>query len=215
MFCIITPVFDGVFASIEPLISDLQNQTYRDFQHIMISNGTSPNIKEIIEKVNDNRFVYTEIPYEDTSKFPDLIVNLGKRRNFCIKTYIADRYFFFDADLLIIDNSFFEKIYEIHNKAELIISRINHPGMKRELPILPIQRGNIDIANYSFSRKIAERYDYPTDYNGDVANDWRFFDQIKENVYFSNILYAIKDGRNTYINLSALFIKWRTNRGIW
>lgn len=205
----ITPIFDGAAESTALLINALQKQTYPNFQNILISNGPSPIIKNLLDKVNDNRFIYNEYPQEDTPTVPQLMENLGKRRNFCLKNYVADRYFFFDADLKIIDTEFFNKIQVMHKRADVIISKLEFYGA--ELPGPKLRRGEIDLGNYSVSRKIADKYDYPTKYESDnnVAFDWRFFSLVKnEGVYFSNILYAVKDGNNNYKTVSAKFINW-------
>jgi glycosyltransferase involved in cell wall biosynthesis len=208
-YLVITPVFDACVNSAALLINALQKQTYTEFQHILISNGSSTIIKSLVNKVNDSRFIYSEYLEENTSTVPKLMENLGKRRNFCLKNYMADRYFFFDADLQIIDNEFFYNIHEIHEQADVIISKIDCYGV--EYPLMPMKRGNIDLANYSISRKMAEKYDYPTEYTkeNNVAFDWRFFSLVKnEGIYFSNILYAVKDGNNTYKTVSSEFIDW-------
>ena len=208
MFCVITPVFDGCSVAASLLIHSLRQQSYTNFKHILISNGPSPLIKNLVEKVNDSRVIYNEQPQEKIPSAMNLIENLGKRRNYCIKNFEADRYFFFDADLLIINNDFFNQINEVHYKANIIVSKIKLE--KLEYPIAPIKKGNIDLANYCISKKVAEKYDYPTKYDdiNDVAFDWRFFNLIQhEGLYFSNILYAIKNGNNDYKTVSRIFVE--------
>ena len=111
-FCIVTPVFDPALTAIKTLIADLQDQTFADFKHVLISNGRSPKIANLINKINkkDQRFIYDEITQEKILTSVDLLKNLGKRREFSLKKYIARRYLFFDADLKIIDKHFFAKL---------------------------------------------------------------------------------------------------------
>ncbi len=199
MFCVITPIFDDAVEAAKLLTQDLQNQTYKDFTHVLISNGP---IKQTL-KIQDKRFVYEQYPFEKLNGLFELIANLGKRRNYCLKKFVADRYFFFDADLKVTDNDFFAKIKVIHDKADVIISKTIHK--RRILPIPPYVNGTIDIANYSFTRNIVDKYDYPTDCEGHIANDWRFYSRIKDESHFdSNVVYAIKDGRPMYRNLTSL-----------
>lgn len=213
MFCVITPIFDEAFRSVPGLIQDLKKQTYFDFQQILISNGPSPIIKRIIDQANDPRFIYTETPYEKTPKLEDILVNIAKRRNYALENFQGERYFFFDADLLVQSSNFFEVTVDIHGKADIIISKVQMPDSYFILPLQPIKHGHIDISNYSFSRKMAEKYKYPTDYpdlrNG-IANDWRFYEQmINESHYFNDMIYAKKDGRNFYRNLSTrCYAEW-------
>lgn len=209
MFCVITPIFDEAFKSVRGLIQDLKEQTYPNFQHILISNGKSPIIKKIIDLADDPRFLYIEIPHEQTPKLADVLVNIAKRRNYALENFKAERYFFFDADLLVQSKNFLEVMVDIHEKADIIISRIQMPNFLCVLPIFPIGQGKIDIANYSFSKKMAEKYKYPTEYpdlKKGVANDWIFYKQmISESHYFNDMIYAKKDGRKFYRNLSTRY----------
>lgn len=203
MFCIITPIFDEAFQSVIGLIQDLKEQTYSKFQHILISNGKSPIIKGIIEEVNDDRFTYVEYPYESTPGLVDILTNIAKRRNYALESFEAERYFFFDADLYVKAKSFLEVIADIHGIADVIVSKI--VWSNGILPQEPICAGHIDIANYAFSKKMRNKYKYPTDYNlGRVANDWKFYDLMKnESHCINDMVYAIKDGRSLYKNLTA------------
>jgi glycosyltransferase involved in cell wall biosynthesis len=210
MFCVITPVFDGCCKAASLLIHSLQHQSYTNFKHILISNGASPLIKDLVEQTNDSRVIYNEQPHEKTCFAINLIENLGKRRNYCIKNITADRYFFFDADLAITNQDFFNQIDTMHHKANVIVSKVEFAGT--EFPITPIKQGNIDLANYCISKKVAEKYDYPTKYDdvNNVGFDWRFFNLIQhEGLYFSNILYAIKNGNNDYRTMTNIFIATR------
>ncbi len=193
------------------MIQDLKEQTYTKFQHVFVSNGKSPLIERIIGKVNDLRFVYVEAPYEKTSGLVEILSNIAKRRNYCLENFEADRYFFFDADLYVKDSNFLQGIADIHNKADVIVSKIWMQLVPEiTLPIHPIKRGNIDIANYSFSKNIRDKYKYPTDYprlqEEGIGNDWRFYESLEnESHYFNDTIYAIKDGRKLYRNLSTRY----------
>jgi hypothetical protein len=206
MFCIITPVFDEAFISVKGLIQDLKEQTFGNFKHIFISNGKSGIIEKIINEANDGRFIYVERPYEQTPKTKDILINIAHRRNYAIDNFPAERYFFFDADLLITAKNFLEVISKVHDKADVILSKITL--WYHELPVWPICLGNIDIANYSFSKKVADLYEYPTDYDctKGIANDWRFYEKmINESHYINDMVYAKKDGRHCYRNLSSRY----------
>jgi hypothetical protein len=207
MFCIITPIFDEAFQATSGLIQDLKEQTYKDFQHVFISNGGSPIIEKIVKKAQDSRFIYAEYPKEETKNLESILVNIARRRNYTIANFKADRYFYFDADLLILEKTFLEVIAGLHDTAEIIISKVYLNDFI--LPFKPIKIGGIDIANYCFSKSIADRYDYPTEYDitKGIANDWKFYDIIKkESQCFNDMCYARKDGRQLYRNLSAKYV---------
>jgi hypothetical protein len=199
-FCIITPIFDGAAKATNLLIQDLQQQSYKNYCHVLISNGPSPEIKSLA--TIDERILYVELPQEDTTLPTNLSINIGKRRHHCIKNIEAIRYFFFDADLKITDIKFLEKIKEIHEQADVILARIEYK--EKFLPIKPYSKGRIDIANYSFSSHIAKKYNYPTEPG--MANDFRFYDSMRNEKHYLKVLpvYATKDGRPLYKTVSTL-----------
>lgn len=207
MFCIITPVFNDAHRAVSGLINDLKEQTFEKFKHVLISNGPSLLIKAIVD---DDRFIYVEYPEEPTPTLHLLVENISRRKNYVFDNFHAERYFFFDADLLVQNRTFLQWTANNHDKADVIISRVS--TMYGELPQFPIQKGNIDIANYSVSRKMVEKYRYPTDcdLSNGIANDWRFYSQMKdESHWFNDMCYARKDGRHSYKNLSTKFGEWK------
>lgn len=194
--CIITPIFDPALECFKKLVDVLKNQTCGDFIHIAISNGEAPLIREFI-KTQDNRFIYDEIPFNVFIDPKDLVANLGLRREHCLKKYDAQRYLFLDADLRVFRNDYFEYLKEFHNKSEILLTQVKYRTLV--YPIPPICLGNIDIANFSFSNKIAKKYKYPTDFDPwwGYANDYRFFSSIESNsTYYINIAFSEKDGNN-------------------
>ena len=108
--CIITPIFNQCLPSLKILISELRTQTEQDFIHIMISNGPSNDIIKYLRdiQVEPNKFVYDELPQEPTDNVKQLLSNVGKRRNYCLKKYNTDRFLFIDADDKILSNEYFE-----------------------------------------------------------------------------------------------------------
>jgi hypothetical protein len=213
--CVITPVFDPAHESLGKLIAELKRQTYGSFMHVMISNGLSPGIRELVAGINgqDPRFIYDEIAEEKLGGAADILVNLGRRRNYCLKKYVAERYLFLDADIKIIDDDYFLKLFRAHQEVRrdilITLTRAREKGRDIILPIFPIRLGRIDMANFSFSHKIAQSFNYPTDYDikYGYANDYRFFSSIASvhNTAILNFISAIRDGNNSYKRLSELF----------
>lgn len=213
--CVITPVFDPAYESLGKLVAELKRQTYGSFMHVMISNGPSPRIKEFVAAINgqDPRFIYDEIAEEKLDSAVEILVNLGKRRNYCLKKYTAERYLFLDADIKIIDDDYFLKLFRAHQEVRrdilITLTRAREKGRDIILPIFPIRLGRIDMANFSFSHKIAASFNYPTDYDikYGYANDYRFFSSIasEHNTAILNFISAIRDGNNSYKRLSELF----------
>lgn len=210
--CLITPVFDPVLESLTKLVAAVKKQTLGDFTHVMVSNGPSPAIKEFSAKIarDDPRFIYDEIEEEPTGDSIAILLNLGKRRNYAMKKYEAARYLFLDSDLKILDNDYFRKLHVAHAeiKRDVFVTQVQYAGRSRmvTLPIFPIQHGRLDIANYCFTRAIAETYNYPTDYIG-VFNDYRFFSMIatEHNTAILDFVSAERDGNASHTRLSESY----------
>lgn len=223
--CIITPVFDPCLPALKLLRQDLLRQDHlpkceepcQCFQQILISNGSSPDIKKWVKSLKDPKFVYDEISYEDiyylkgkmklvdTSK---LLVSLRKRRNHGLNTYQADRYFFWDADLKILKDDFLAEIYKLHSDAEMIIAKVKYIH-NTLLPKYPIDRaGKIDLSNYSISAAVARKYQFSICFNPIIGmtEDYRLYSRIRrhETVFHSNSIFAKKDGYALYQRLSTI-----------
>lgn len=208
-FCIVTPVFDPALESVKLLIKDFQQQTFGNFIHVLISNGKSRDIESYVNQINmnDNRFIYSELEYEEINEPEEIIANIGKRRNYVLKRFQAQRYIFADADLKILKKRYLEKLFNFHVETgkDIILSLIKHYINNKQyavLPAFPIKLGRIDIANITISRFIAEKYGYPSDHdpNFDLANDYRMFLSVsnEDNTIIMNFVSALKNGNNRY-----------------
>ena len=199
--CIITPTFDPALDSAKCLISDFQNQTFGNFCHVLISNGESPLTKQFIDELQDDRFIYSEVPFRPASTQKDLVCSISERREYCLKKYNAERYLFLNADLMILDNEYFDKLYQAHPEADILITQVR-PRLNRGsiLPKYPIRLGRIDASNFSVSRRIAKCCLWPTDYNPlfGIANDYRFFQSLEgaHSIKLLPFISAVKDGNN-------------------
>jgi len=201
--CILTPIFDPALPCLQMLVEALLQQTCQDFIHISLSNGKSPESENYLKSL-DSRFIYDERPTEPIKDAIQLVTNLASRRAHGLLTYQAQRYHFFDADLRLLRNDYLQELKENHQKAEIIISKTRYRG--NILPIAPFDTvGQIDLANYSFSRRLANNYPYPTNYLAAYPNDFRFFRQFIDFPQLTlNNPYAEKDGNNhnVYLRMS-------------
>lgn len=211
--CIITPVFDPCLKSLEGLINDLQLQSYRNFIHVSIANGKETKIHNLIEQVriNDKRFVYDEIPfdnnYKDSGLVEDLLIINGKRRNFVMTKYDALMYLNIGADFKLTDNQIFEKLHKTHmeTRKDIIILESEVDG--KSYPLYPINKHrHVDLTNFCYSKNIARSIPYPEDIDPefDVANDFRYFDKIANFKVLEGI-YGQKDGRNFYKTIEDIY----------
>jgi len=200
--CAITPVFDECLPAFQLLTASLQEQTFKDFIHVAVSNGESPTIKKWISELGDPRFIYDEFPREPTPSSDALFINLCKRRNYGLKKYQAHRFVFLDADLKIITSEYFELLKHHHQDPLVILAKIkNGPSI---LPRFPVELGTIDIANYSVSQSIAKTVDYPIDISClGYANDFRFYTKLENFPYLVlPPICGIKDGNKSYLRFT-------------
>jgi len=203
-FCIITPIFDPALISLKKLIIDLKGQTYKNFIHVLVSNGKSPLIESYVAKLNktDDRFIYVETVQELTVSFAELMTNSGKRRDFCLQHFSAKWYQFLDADAHITDSMYLAKLFVAQKfiKTNIMLVKTEYHGT-----ILPHgQRdteGQISVANYCISKKVAKKYHYPSNYsNGDPGNDFKYWLKISktQKVTLLDIFAAIEGDERSY-----------------
>lgn len=203
--CVITPTFDSALTSLKKLTIDLRHQTNKDFVHVVISNGPSPKTQKFVELLhkNDKRFIYVEQKHVKTSSFASIISNSGSRREYCLQHFNASRYVFLDADVHIVDTNYFSKLYFAHTvfKSDVLVTNVNYHGSI--LPIHPTNKeGNIVIGNYCFTKSIAKRYHYPTNYDKKhkQGNDYRYWRKIssKEKVTYLDFVATIEGEDRSY-----------------
>lgn len=178
--CVITPVFDPALPSIQQLVKQLQQQSLNNFLHVMVSNGPSPLVDRFTQELHDPRFQFISLPYVSTTSPTDLMRSLGQRREYALKHFSAERFVFLDADITLLDQDYFQKLAEAHQRLgkELLITQVLR--YEKTLPTLPLRIGHIDMANFSFSEQAAKEVSYPTDVdpNYGFANDYRFFEKL-------------------------------------
>jgi hypothetical protein len=216
--CITVPIFDPALEPAKLLIQDLQDQSCDDFICIFVSNGISPKTKKYITLLNNPRFSYDEIPHETIdvpNKTDKIVANLGKRIGYVLNKYDAERYIIFGADLKLLDRGYFHKLKENHHTADILLTQVKYKSIV--LPKFPIKLSSIDIANYSFSKRVADLYEYPSDcqpkwVNGvwhKGYNDFRYYECISQwpnTVEYLKFVSAEKDGHhnNAYEQVSDI-----------
>jgi glycosyltransferase involved in cell wall biosynthesis len=225
-FGIITPVFDGCLESLGRLFEDIRGQTHHDWTWILCNNGHSEKIAAFAREKNalfpeDNRDVvwrlnnflrpkvaYVKLRQRDTPDVGSLLIDIGRRRDRCIRMMSADYIFMLDADAKLLDPDMFRSIAMALEKTpkDVCIYRIIHDiGV---LPIFPIGYGRIDMLNFCIKADLARRIGYPTDLSPDgVANDYRYFDRAMKatggDYLFIDRVFGQHNGNNnnSYINL--------------
>ena len=217
-FGIVTPVFDGCLESLELLSREILLQTHGDWTWMVCSNGRSSKIAAFTRTANRRvaqgrglvaraknflspRITCPHLPFEETSDLRSLLVNIGKRRNFCIQRIKADYIFTFDADAKLLDSDMFQIIAGQlrRDPKDLCVYRVLHEvGV---LPFFPIQYGHIDMLNFCVSARLAKKIGFPTDLapNGQY-NDYRYFHRAVEatggEYLFIDQLFGQHNGNN-------------------
>jgi hypothetical protein len=210
--CIITPIFDPALPSLKKLIQELKSQSHKEFIHVCISGGESPKVKRYFESLskNDPRFIYITIPFKQSKNWKDILINIGKRRTYVFKNYIAERYMFLDADSSMSDKNYIAKLAFLHRfiHKDILITQTSYSD-GTVLPFFPINLGRIDITNYIFTRHIAEKHSYPinVDPKYGPANDFRFFKEINKgnNTIFFPIIGVKKNVRPAFKSILDLY----------
>jgi hypothetical protein len=193
----------------------------------MCSNGRSDKIEKFVQDKNrvltgDLRnvarryirrpypqIIYTPMEYEEVSDSYDLLANVGKRRDMCIRTVDADYIFMIDADAKILDKNMFSIINSElkKNSRSICVYKINHEvGV---LPMFPIDYGRIDMLNFCIRADVARKVGYPTTVNREkVGNDYWYFDRAYRHtsgdMVFIDKVFGQHNGNNTYTNLLKL-----------
>ena len=208
--CVITPVYEPALSSVKKLVKDLKNQSYTDYIHVMISNGASPQIEEYVKKISadDPRFVYVASKYVPTPDFASLMSNLGSRRDYCLRTYNPKRFLFLDADMHIVDNNYFSKLFFAHQvyKKDIFVTNCKYHGTL--LPIHPVGvEGSIQVSNYCFTNEIARKHRYPIKYDNKKVqgNDWVYWKKINKNsIIYLDFLATIEGDDRGYKRASDI-----------
>lgn len=214
--CVITPVFDPALPSLERLVDALRRQTFHDFVHVMVSNGPSPAVAALVARVRagnppDPRFLYEELPLRETSDAISILRDLGRRRRHALGAHAADRYVFLDADVEILDDRYFARLYAAHvlSRRDLILTMVRY--YDRVLPEFPIRYGHLDMANFTFSAAVAREHPYPVDHDPSmgIANDYRFWTRISagRSPLVLDAICTRKDGHKSYERLTDRIIE--------
>jgi len=215
-FGIITPVFDGCLGSLELLSGELRLQTHSDWVWMLCSNGRSDKLADFALRQREQA-IYLHTEREDETDAFALLENIGKRRDFCLKTIDADYIFMIDADAKILRTDMFQRInsrLEKDPRSMCIYKIIHEVGV---LPIFPIWYGRIDMLNFCVKANLAKKVGYPRTVKPDVAgNDFWYFTRVSEtsgyDYAFIDEIFCEHNGNNRYEHLMHLLSRDRAAR---
>jgi len=88
LISIITPTYNRAELLIERAIKSVQNQTYRNYEHIIVSDGSTDNTKELVESIKDNRIKFFEVkrktPHHNYNKMKGWFIGGINAANFAL-----------------------------------------------------------------------------------------------------------------------------------
>lgn len=121
---IIIPVYNGE-KYIEKCLNSIKNQTFKDYEVLIINDGSKDNTKNLIEKyLNDKRF----------KLFNRTNHGIGASRNFGVNESSGEYICFIDSDDYV-DKEYLEKLYNKISKYNLDIVICNYIELNEELNI--------------------------------------------------------------------------------
>ena len=126
---IIIPVYNGE-KYIEKCLDSIKNQTFKDYEVLIINDGSKDNTKKLIEKyLNDKRF----------KLFNRTNHGIGASRNFGLDESSGEYICFIDSDDYV-DKKYLEKLYNKILKENLDIVVCNYIELSEELNIEKFRR---------------------------------------------------------------------------
>ena len=153
---IITPTYNRPNSVIQRCIDSVKNQTFKDYEHIICSDGHEDRVKELVEKQNDNKLHY--FSKKRTGKYGNMI------RDTCLEVSHGDYVVFVDDDNIIFPK-YLEVMYNsLKNSGEDVgfaVCDILHNGPLHQsigkppmiLTGIPIKVRNIDTLQVMFKKK--------------------------------------------------------------
>lgn len=189
LFSIIIPTYNRS-QFIKNVISSILNQTYSNFEIIIVDDGSTDNTEETILSISDSRLHYYKKENEERSI----------ARNFGIRKAKGKFITFVDSDDVLYENHleeavqllssykdpvFFHLAYEIRNVKGEVLSRVSHKGNVN----LNLLKGNILSCIGVFVKKeILLDHMFSVDRNLIGSEDWELWVRLasRYKIYYSN-----------------------------
>jgi len=193
-------------------IRSILNQTHKNFELLIIDDGSDDNTQEIVESFRDNRIKYIKIQHAGRSKA------LNKGLNICRYDWVA----LIDADDIAHPRRLEKQFLKNLNSNEIVITSCVYFENMR--PIF-----KIDVRNLTFPRDLILHQPFPNsviynrnfilenggyDENINVAEDYELWLRIMNKVKFISVNETLMFYRNTKNSLSRKNIQ-KTNREIY
>ena len=201
MISVIIPCYNtGKY--LNDVLNSLQNQTYKNFEVIIIDDGSTDNTKNIVSNFEKNNALMTIKYYYKANG------GVSSARNYCIKKSIGDYIVFIDSDD-VLDYRMLELLVEKadKNSSDFVVSNANL-SISGKISQMPFRINNDKISNYELmacilSSKLANMV-YSINYNFGRSVCAKLYNRsiiIKNNIRFDEKMYLFEDG---FFNLTYL-----------
>jgi glycosyltransferase involved in cell wall biosynthesis len=146
---IITPTYRRL-SSLKEAVQCVFNQTYANWEYIIIADGHDPKVEEYIRSLKDNRIRY--LWTEKTNFFGNF------QRNHGFKYATGEFVLFFDDDNLIYPDYLSEMLSKFNSKKiGYVICQIENHETGTLKPSLPFRMQEIDTLNFLIRRDLIEK----------------------------------------------------------
>jgi len=142
MFSIVIPVFNRA-DSILPTLRSVEAQTYRDFECLIVDDGSSDNLEQVVASLNDSRFRYVRQENRGANA----------ARNHGIDEAAGEYIDFLDSDDLWLPNKLQVEASELEKFPDRVLfsNSLRDRGVGRLLRRRPqAMSSDCDVANYLF-----------------------------------------------------------------
>jgi glycosyltransferase involved in cell wall biosynthesis len=201
MISVVMPVYNGE-RYLREAIESILNQTYKNFEFIILNDGSNDKTEEIILSYDDPRIVYIK-----NSKNLRIVKTLNKGISLAKGVYIARM----DADDISLPTRFEKQIQHLekHHEVDICGTAIKHIGCKNEVQYFPRNHNEIKV-NLLFNSAFAhptimgksiyfKNHTYNDGYV--MAEDYYLWASTCEKHHFSNLedvlLYYRNHGTQT------------------
>ncbi|MBI5873379.1 MAG: glycosyltransferase family 2 protein [Candidatus Omnitrophica bacterium] len=147
---VITSTHDRL-KSLKEAVASVLSQSYRNWEHFIVSDGYDPRVKEYVRSLKDPRIKYL---FTLRTKYPG---NL--QRNLALKFASGEYVFCLDDDNLI-ERQFMEKMTACFSddKIGYTVCHILYDGDGILAPQFPLKLGGVDMLNYMVRTSLARRF---------------------------------------------------------
>lgn len=203
MISIITPcknlVSEGREAFFRKMMESLKNQTYQDFEHILIDSDSQDGTDQIIQEYVRSGLIDVYIKEKDN--------NLHEAINKGLKIAKGEYIYVLNTDNYFATNNFFERSIKAIEEHGVDYTHADRIIIKRDGSEFSVKKGNLRVAFFRMpfrwqtmliKKKVYDEF-APFDEKYEIASDYKFMLQMiladKKGYYFpESLIYSLDGG---------------------